>query len=1186
MNQGMAVLAAAASARAGLVERQAPNANGQIIDEAASARVSAGGAASDGSAAQSNSGEMGRARRVAGEKENLTPANSNANTLSVAESRPAEGSHSKAGKAERKGSPPGMVRNGTNLGGVGLSYFDEGNVLGGAVCGPCNDSGDSGDFREEGRSPLPSQHDVDGYANYSNNYNAYDDGEDDDEGSDASGDTVVHNDLPPPPANATREERNRHYWEWCYGPLEEGEEAAGARGGGSGMKSAPAKSCLSTKKRQKEAGDASMTPRRILQHSPHSSASCDDTVMEEAASSSADPTTPAEEAEDSTPKNNVTRLRATDLRKPTQSAVKFGTNAAAEFDCARPITEMTPLPTAVVLEIFPSEMKATEREVEESHETAQNVKTLAEWDDDFDDLVDGDDEENGGGANRRERPRKRGRRRTPYKLTGGRSRSQGLLSRPRKSRRESSIFSRERKSLVDPIDDDERDGSMEMDESQESEGSGGAARGSLLPFEVAIDPEEYTSPSSTSVSDGTLGTPGVLPTSGSDSLDSSIQKVAQPTREEDARDSLESRTSACISPGSLRSEISKPADTRMDESFDSVDLGLQGIGRHGPGRDSGDTTASGKATPNSARTSSSTILRAVHASGALLHGNSPPPPQGAGGAPAKKNGGRLMPNQLRYSPSSSSGSSAGLAGMDVSPSDSNCTLGSDILSLFTHHSLDDDAEPSLGDKLAVFSSHPALPFHTCIGDLLQWAEGSGKVVSALLSEHVLKGLSPQTSLALMAEATTEDSCWLQSALSEAANITRSAVAQTSIESILLYEMNKMGSAESSPAMRTTTAPADADASTVASCMALCHGASSLDWSRRELDAATRALGRLRELAKNAKKETKDCEQLVASRCEKLAEASKATMELLGKSSASTTRYQRQRLALRKRKVQSEMEDELASIKSLEDEMAVEADRLGEAKRARATLRAHLELEKASPASVIYSEIHSSIAPGAATTNTTNFTLTATTNTSDFTFSLLDGSAEISTRISSHDGIESMDLGCFIKDGGPAIKLLQAILLGDVEMKADRTDPIPLRASLASAITRTECRQEAFLQMAHLFSRIDNLIRSARELESNGLCTVESSVDGDVRLSVSMLCEGTVVQICFVFSDLLGSDWQVTTAPDVVNVSIAKAERDLSSLGNQLQEKARSTLARATSSDPVLLRRICNEVWRDTGRLHK
>lgn len=932
---------------------------------------------------------------------------------------------------------------------------------------------------------------------------------------------------------------------------------------------------LSTKKRQKEAGDASMTPRRILQHSPHSSASCDDTVMDEAAPSSGDPSTPAEEAEDSTPKNNITRLRATDLRKPTQSAVKFGTNAAAEFDRSRPITEMTPLPTAVVLEIFPSEMKATEKEVEESHETAQNVKTLAEWDDDFDDIVDGDDEENGGGNNRRERPRKRGRRRTPYKLTGGRSRSQGLLSRPRKSRRESSIFSRERKRLVDPIDDAELEGSMEMDESQEGEGSGGAARGGLLPFEVAIDPGEYTSPSSTSVSDGTLGTPGALPTSGSDGLDSSVKPAAQPTREEDARDSLESRTSACISPGSLRSETSKPADTRMDESFDSVDLGLQGIGRRGPGRDSGDTTASGKATPNSARTSSSTILRAVHASGALLHGNSPPPPQGAGGAPAKKGGGRLMPNQLRYSPSSSSGSSAGLAGMDVSPSDSNCTLGSDILSLFTHHSLDDDAEPSLGDKLAVFSSHPALPFHTCIGDLLQWAEGSGKDLPKLLSEHVLKGLSPQTSLALMAEATTEDSCWLSSALlSEATNGTRNS---SSIESILLDEMNKMGSAASSPTMRTTTAPADADASTVASCMALCHGASSLDWSRRELDAATRALGRLRELAENAKKETKDCEQFVASRGEKLAEVSKATMQLLGKSSASTTPNQRQRLALRKRQMQSEMEDELASIKSLEDELAAEADRLGEAKRARATLRAHLELEKASPASVIYSEIHSSIAPGAATTNTTDFTLTATTNTSDFTFSLLDGSAEISTRISSHDGIESMDLGCFIKDGGPAIKLLQAILLGDVEITANQTDPIPLRASLAAAITRTECRQEAFLQMAHLFSRIDNLIRSARGLESNGLCAVESSVNGDVNLSVSMLCEGTVVQIGFVFSGLLGSDWLVTTAPDVVNVSIVKAERDLTSLGNQLQEKARSTLAQATSSDPVLLRTICNEV---------
>jgi hypothetical protein len=92
--------------------------------------------------------------------------------------------------------------------------------------------------------------------------------DDDDDRSEASGDTVPHNDCPPPPANATIEEINRLYWEWCYGPIvvamrDENDDdvddddapssraggvdgGAGGGGGGGGrrstMRSAPAKS--------------------------------------------------------------------------------------------------------------------------------------------------------------------------------------------------------------------------------------------------------------------------------------------------------------------------------------------------------------------------------------------------------------------------------------------------------------------------------------------------------------------------------------------------------------------------------------------------------------------------------------------------------------------------------------------------------------------------------------------------------------------------------------------------------------------------------------------------------------------------------------------------------------------------------------------------------------------------------
>lgn len=188
-----------------------------------------------------------------------------------------------------------------------------------------------------------------------------------------------------------------------------------------------------------------------------------------------------------------------------------------------------------------------------SRETAKNVKMLAEWDDLFDDE---DDLEKSTTPKKRG---KRGRKRTPYKSSRNR--------RPSKSRRDSTVFSKERRSLLEESDEEDI----------------------MLPMSVTIDPNEYTSPSTMAASER-------------DSLESEMTTT-------DKRESMES---ACISPNSLAS---------------SQIL---------------------RETPKSARTSSSTILRAVHASGAELPSNSPQAVQGN----------VLMPNQLNYSPSTSSGQSS------------------------------------------------------------------------------------------------------------------------------------------------------------------------------------------------------------------------------------------------------------------------------------------------------------------------------------------------------------------------------------------------------------------------------------------------------------------------------------------------------------------------------------------------
>eukprot|EP00985_Skeletonema_marinoi_P024065 scaffold16474_cov99-Skeletonema_marinoi.AAC.2 len=404
--------------------------------------------------------------------------------------------------------------------------------------------------------------------------------------------------------------------------------------------------------------------------------------------------------DDKTPKNNVTRLPPSTITRG-QSAVKFGANVAVEFDLDMPTTEMKPMPSNIVQVRFPNDKKETEKDVENeefSRETARNVSMLAEWDDDFDSIIDNDSDEEEGEV---QLPKRR-RKQTPYKQRGRGGRGNSL-SRPCKTRRQSSIFgSAERgRSLLDISDETDEDSS------------------SGLPFSVTINPDEYTSPSSNSLNDSMSST--------SNSLNDSLSSIEMPDTSMKKND-RESMSSTCISPSSLRSGSIMATGTNRS------------------------STSSSKETPKSARTSSSTILQTVHASGAFLPTNSP-------------QGNELMPNQLKYSPK---GSTTG-ANASFSSSDS---LGSDIMSMFTKHSLEDETEGNLlGRQLSILSTHPTEGFHTNMSDLQQWIAASGKSPAQFINDHVSKGMDPVTSLSLFNESDSTDnasmfSCWMTSALTK------------------------------------------------------------------------------------------------------------------------------------------------------------------------------------------------------------------------------------------------------------------------------------------------------------------------------------------------------------------------------------------------------------------------------------
>ena len=142
---------------------------------------------------------------------------------------------------EERNSSSEMVHeddNGSRLQGVRLSYFDEensSNIMAGVT------RVDNPDVSNNNNNQYNSQ------------YNDEEENEYDDCSSDASGQTVVHNDCPVPPVNATQEEINKFYWEWCYGKINNDDSddssVAAVKGnnnvlknGGLGIRTAPAKS--------------------------------------------------------------------------------------------------------------------------------------------------------------------------------------------------------------------------------------------------------------------------------------------------------------------------------------------------------------------------------------------------------------------------------------------------------------------------------------------------------------------------------------------------------------------------------------------------------------------------------------------------------------------------------------------------------------------------------------------------------------------------------------------------------------------------------------------------------------------------------------------------------------------------------------------------------------------------------
>jgi hypothetical protein len=254
---------------------------------------------------------------------------------------------------------------------------------------------------------------------------------------------------------------------------------------------------------------------------------------------------------------------------------------------------------------------------------------------------------------------------------------------------------------------------------------------------------------------------------------------------------------------------------------------------------------------------------------------------------------------------------------------------------------------------------------------------------------------------------------------------------------------------------------------------------------------------------------------------------------------------------------------MVKIKALEEKLAVETNRLVSFKRAQQILDYNLELERNNPIGVLFDEVRCSISSSL-----------EPFSPSYFSFILLDGSAEVTVEIDGPQMFKAIG-GLSIKDGGTAVKLLQAFLLGSIDAATNEvTYPKPIRQCVLSGLLQYGDLQDVFREISHLLSRIDSLLKCVKHLETEFSCTLDSESNGDVNLAFSSHEDGEVIKVEIIFRSLLLDTWNVTTLPSNVNVSIISAENQRDQLSSMLQQRTRDMLHdSATCTDPTFLKKV-------------
>ena len=452
------------------------------------------------------------------------------------------------------------------------------------------------------------------------------------------------------------------------------------------------------------------------------------------------------------------------------------------------------------------------------------------------------------------------------------------------------------------------------------------------------------------------------------------------------------------------------------------------------------------------------------------------------------------------------------------------------MSLFTQHAIDSESEAdTYQTSLAFLSKHPLQMLLLRIGDMIQLMQILEKDPLQFLNQNVLHSLTPATAITFVKGETAKNS--LISQLFHSICSSNDANNTRSLEYLETVMQNEISDAcdelltIASCGKNVISTAIDHNKS-IASCVKTCYDTATFEMSNIELAFAERSLKKLNELAEKMSTNGKE------RRCEKDSRNQRST------------------------------QNETPTIKALEEQLAIEADRLFRHKSAHQLLCSCLELEQNFPIGELSEDIRKSI-----TSSLELFSISSSGSHSNFL--LLDGSGDLTVEI---DGEMIKTVGFSAKEGGPTIEFLQAIFLGRMDIASDEAFyPAPIRDCVKSSLTH----HDIFVDSSCLLSRIDSLLKAVKRLEKEFLCSVDLAQNESVELSFSTQQSGEVIKVVFVFESLLSDTWSVTTVPSIVKVSIISTENDRSQLSNLLEIKSNDMLKFASHSDPTLLQRIVN-----------